>query len=396
MFRMSPNALLRRLLPLASVFVCFSAFAQTDNDYGANDHGADEPTRITPAVAPDIRDDDIPGKIRSGDFVVVPIPISNPTLDNGLIAVGAYFYPQSEAQEKVQPASVTGVAAMYTSNDSKAFLLGHQSYWGGDKWRLGGGVGYADINLTLPVPDAVQGRRRVNWNIEADLAFAKLSYAFMGEWYATLSGRYIDAVQALGLGAPPDSLGADPTNFDLSGDIRSVGIGVGLEHDSRDLPLNSYSGHKFELSALFNNENLGSNSTYQSYKLEYSSYHELSVPVVLAWQLYGCSKEGTVPIWDGCLIPLRGFSAVDYIGTKSFAAQIEARWRLGGRWGVTGFAGGGTVDKAIFPLIEEDFVPSYGVGLRFMVLQSKRINLRLDYARSEDDDAWHLSVGEAF
>jgi hypothetical protein len=32
-----------------------------------------------------------------------------------------------------------------------------------------------------------------------------------------------------------------------------------------------------------------------------------------------------------------------------------------------------------------------------MVLQSQRINVRVDYARSDNDqDAWYLSVAEAF
>ena len=41
-------------------------------------------------------------------------------------------------------------------------------------------------------------------------------------------------------------------------------------------------------------------------------------------------------------------------------------------------------------------VPSYGVGVRFMVLKAKRINMRLDFAWSDDSDAIHFSVGEAF
>ena len=31
-----------------------------------------------------------------------------------------------------------------------------------------------------------------------------------------------------------------------------------------------------------------------------------------------------------------------------------------------------------------------------MVLQSKRVNFRVDYARSDDSDALYISVGEAF
>lgn len=45
---------------------------------------------------------------------------------------------------------------------------------------------------------------------------------------------------------------------------------------------------------------------------------------------------------------------------------------------------------------EREAIPSYGVGLRFMVLESQRINMRLDYGRSNDSDAVYLSVGEAF
>jgi len=45
---------------------------------------------------------------------------------------------------------------------------------------------------------------------------------------------------------------------------------------------------------------------------------------------------------------------------------------------------------------ENEAIPSYGVGVRFMVLPAKRINLRIDFAKSVDSDAVHVSVGEAF
>jgi hypothetical protein len=53
-------------------------------------------TDTRPGIAPDIREDDTNLKLQRGDFVVVPIPISNPTLDAGLVAGAAYFYPQTK------------------------------------------------------------------------------------------------------------------------------------------------------------------------------------------------------------------------------------------------------------------------------------------------------------
>ena len=77
-------------------------------------------------MAPDVRDDDSQLTTQKGDFVALPVPFSNPTFDTGLIAAGAYFYPQTEAEKDAQPASVTAVAAMYSSNDSLAYGIGHQ------------------------------------------------------------------------------------------------------------------------------------------------------------------------------------------------------------------------------------------------------------------------------
>ena len=328
--------------------------------------------------------------------MIVPVPISNPTLDTGLVAAGAYFYSQTEEQKAKQPASVTGAGAIYTSNDSKALVVGHQSYWGGDRWRLGGAAGYADLKLSVRLPSPVQGRDRIDWNIKGDILFTKLFRKVKGNWFVGVSGRWLDIDQTFGLGVPPDGVGLDPARYDLSSDTVTAGLGIAIENDSRDMPMNSYQGHKFELSALFNDEAFGSDETYQSYKIAYSSYHELGQAVVLAWTIEGCGRKGLTPIWDGCLIPLRGFSAFDYIGKKSVASQLELRWRLSARWGVAGFAGAGYIDESTLGLNDNKTIPSYGIGFRFMVLKAKRINLRLDFAKSEDSEAIHFSIGEAF
>ena len=61
-----------------------------------------------------------------------------------------------------------------------------------------------------------------------------------------------------------------------------------------------------------------------------------------------------------------------------------------------GFAGAGYVASSFSGIREREAIPSYGAGVRFTVLKAKRVNLRLDYARSTDSDAIHFSVGEAF
>ena len=173
-------------------------------------------------------------------------------------------------------------------------------------------------------------------------------------------------------------------------------MGAYVEYDSRDNPFNSSSGRYFKFDTLFNDEAIGSNKTYQSSSATYRSYHKLADTLVLAWEAQGCQRGGTAPLWDACTVKLRGFSATDYLGKVSASTQVEARWQWSDRWGMVGFAGAGYVGGSFSGIREHEPIPSYGAGLRFTVLKAKRINLRIDYARSTDSDAIHVSVGEAF
>jgi hypothetical protein len=375
---------MKRCVPLlVLLLLAHVVFAETQTASGSEAPAAGSD------LTPDLRDVDTPLKLQRGDIVVVPIPISNPTLDTGLVLGGAYFYPQTEEQKKVQPASVTAVGAMYTSNESYAIGVGQQNYWDEDRWRFNGALGHADLELVLGADDASGVGRETNWLVRGDFLQTALARRVAGDWYLGALGRYVNVEQSIEFNSAASRINTAP-------EITSVGLGLELEFDQRDMPLNTYDGRYFEASALFNDPALGSDDAYQSYAMAFRSYHELSRPVVLAWELKACGRGGEVPLWDACLIGLRGFSATDYLGRSSASAQFEARWRMNDRWGLVGFAGGGYVNQSYSDHNERDIIPSYGLGLRYMVLKAKRINLRVDYARSTDSNAIHLSVGEAF
>jgi len=346
-------------------------------------------TDTRPTIAPDIREDESSLKLRRGDFVAVPIPFSNPTLDTGLVAGAAYFYSQSEEQKKVQPASVTAMGGMYSSNTSKALALVQQNYWNDDKWRFTGAIGAADLRLSLVAPGDGSAEQSLDWHIDGQFAFAKLARKVAGNWYGGFNLRNIIAKQDF-------ESSTSTAGFDTGSDVRSTGLGLVVEFDSRDMPINTYSGRYLDVEALFNDEEIGSDNTYQSYSVAFRSYHEMNESLVLAWEMQGCKRAGSTPLWDSCTIRLRGFPVTDYLGKTTASGQVEARWRLNQRWGLVGFAGAGQYGTSFSGFQEHEAIPSYGVGVRFMVLAAKRINLRVDYARSDDNDAIHVAVGEAF
>ena len=357
--------------------------------WGSAAMAQDAATDTRPGIAPDIREDETNLKVQRGDFVIVPIPISNPTLNEGLVLGAAYFYPQSAEEKKMQPASVTAAAGMYTSNDSKAAAVLQQNYWREGKWRFTGALGAADLRLSLLAPSETSSGQSVDWRIQGSFAFAKLARKLRGDWYGGLLTRMIDATQKIEI---PDI----DSDLDTGSDIRSMGLGMYFEYDTRDMPSNSYSGRHLKVDTLFNDEAIGSDSTYQSYSAAFRSYHTLNDSLVLAWEAQGCHRGGASPLWDACTVKLRGFSATDYLGKVSGSGQVEARWQMNNRWGLVGFAGAGYVGSSFSGIRENEAIPSYGAGIRFMVLQAKRINLRIDFARSTDSNAIHVSVGEAF
>jgi len=325
--------------------------------------------------------------VKKGDFVAVPIPISDPTLGTGLVVGGAYFYAQTEEQKKSQPASMTGVAGIYTNNGSFAYGIAQQNYWAADKWRFNGVLAYGDFEFALLDPANTDDT--FDWFIKGNFLKLALSRRIFSDWYIGIQGRFVGITQKF-------ELDLDEIDFEIATDITSVGLGATLEFDTRDVPTNPFSGRRFEVDVLLNGSMAGGDNTYQTYEASYRSYHQISKPLVVAWEVRGCKKSGTVPLWDGCMVGLRGFAATDYLGVASLSGQIEARWRFWKKLGAVGFVGYGTNRSTYSEEGGNVSIPSYGVGLRFMVLESKRINMRLDYARSTDSDAVYLSVGEAF
>ena len=350
-----------------------------------------------PAQDPDSQasedEDEKPGFLKKmpKNLLLVPIPTSTPTFGTGLILGGAWFYSQTEEQEESQPASYTGAAAGYTSNDSWFAGVMQQNYWSEDTWRFTGVAGYLDLKLDLFVPESGEDEDSgLDWLVDGYLFQGRISRRIKGNWYLGATARYLDITQGL-------ELGEDDDEFNLSSNISVAGVGLNLDYDSRDLPTNAYQGRFMELKALTSHQTNAEDDSYQSYHARFRSYHPLKDSLVLAWEVNGCARGGEIPLWDTCRLGLRGFSATSYLGKRSLYGQAEIRWRAYKRWGLVGFAGAGRIYDSFLGVGEGDTIPSYGLGIRFMVLESQRINVRVDYARSQNgDDAWYLSVAEAF
>lgn len=344
-------------------------------------------------MLPDLRGEDpelpVPART-SGDFFVVPVPMSSPTFGTGLVLAGAYFYPQTPEEKATQPASFTGAAAGYTSNKSWAGGVMQQNYFDGDRWRFNAFAGAADFRLELVQSLDQPDQSVLDWVVSGGFVQSSLSRRVGENWFVGATVRYLDISQDL-------DLDVDAPEFTVDNRIEAPGIGLNAEFDTRDVPSNPYRGMRVEFKSMLSDQRQRSDGTYLAMAARIRMYHSLRDNLVLAWDVNGCQKSGRIPLWDTCRLNLRGFPITDYLSEQSLSGQVEARWRLSKRWGVVGFAGAGIVDRPFADNGDGQTIPSYGVGVRFMVLPSQRINLRLDYGRSDTGSgAWYLAVSEAF
>ena len=360
--------------------------SSTNTSYGVSS--------IIPEWTPDLREEDTRLKAQSGDFIAVPIPIADPTIGTGLVVAGAYYHGQTTAEKAVQPASATQAVAVYTNNDSYAYGLIQKNYWDEDKWRFVGTAAYVALKLNLIDEQYSQEGHQLDWNIAGTLLKSEILRSIGSNWYMGGQVRLINNEETFS-----GSVQGEPFEGNAEDDYgkaKANGVGFLVQYDTRDNQTNPYKGQRFEFDGMFNSQHLGSSKTYQSYHVRYRYYHQISEPLVLSLEARACAKSGAAPLWDYCTIGLRGFSATRYLDKSSASFQSELRWQAFGDFGLVAFAGFGYDAKNIAGLGENPSVNSYGLGLRYMVLDSQRINLRIDFARSGDNDALYVSVAEAF
>ena len=384
------------------IFLCLGLFASTafaaEEPRKSNSNTASYGvSNIIPEWTPDLREENTKLKAQKGDFIAVPIPIADPTIGTGLVAAAAYYYGQTATEKASQPASATQGVAAYTNNDSYAYGLIQNNYWQQDTWRFVGTAAYVALKLTLIDSQYSEDGSQLDWNIKGTLFKSDLLRRVGDNWYVGGQLRLINNKQTFSGKVQGEAFGAESNSDEGDSDIaKANGLGLLVQYDTRDSQTNPYKGQRFEFDMLLNSDNIGSTKTYQSFNLSYRYYHQLAKPLVASIEAKACAKSGQAPLWDYCTIGLRGFSATSYLDKSSFSTQAELRWRTWNDLGLVAFAGVGYNARSIAQLGDNTNVNSYGLGLRYMVLESQRINLRLDYARSGDSDAIYISVAEAF
>lgn len=368
---------LRILLIISAIFIinCISVYPAV----GIDDYVEDLTDDLHPEQAE-----------KSGnDYVIMPIPLSNPTVGSGLALAVMFLYDVGENA----PTSNTTFGAVYTDTESWGVGFGQKTYFSNDNYRLNAVGGYFNLNLDFYGVGTEAGNRgfSIPLNQKGIFFTPDLMKRLFGGLHFGVRYRLLTCTTSLRI----DRIG--PIEIpDASLDVTTAGLGVIMNYDTRDNPLNPTTGTFLEIKTCFTSEELDSDQEYNIFEASYNRYLQATKNGVLALGVNGRFTSGDVPFFDLSYFTLRGYVGGQYRDNHMIAAQAEYRWQVLDRIGLVFFGGAGTVAPEIDQFDFKDLLPNAGVGLRIMASKEKRVNVSIDYAVGRGSDAFYFMIGEAF
>lgn len=340
--------------------------------------------------------DEESGKERNWEPVVAPLPSRNSAF-GWMLSVPAMLMYKPSFSDPDDQVWITGVFGFYAENDSWGAGFMQRSSFGGDKYRLKGGLFHSDVNYKYYGIGGEGSDRYIVVDQDMDLFFAEGLLRIAPDLYIGLKAIYGNT--GLGPRIPEDSelppiLDPDRLKFDLTLST----LAPRLQYDTRDFEFYPTSGWFVDGTASISREAIGADRDYERYELSGNYYFPIGNQGVLASRLASQYVSSDAPFFlypaFGREADLRGYQMGSYRDRFLIAGQTEYRHRFTERIGAVGFVGLGSVSPDF--LGWEKSLWSVGLGARWVIAPKNNIALRVDVARGRDETIYYVGVGEAF
>ena len=145
---------------------------------------------------------------------------------------------------------------------------------------------------------------------------------------------------------------------------------------------------------------MGSDFDFNDYEFNFRHYTALSERDIIAMQFYFRMVTGNPPFYElsalGGQNVMRGYYEGRYRDRYYYSFQSAYRFKLFWKLGAVLFAGIGDVSDAVGNFKFKYIKPSYGAGLRYMLDEEEKLNLRVDAGFGKDAFGVYFSIEEAF
>jgi hypothetical protein len=333
-------------------------------------------------------------------FLPVPIVITEPAVGYG--GGLTLMFVRNSIRESAARAAETGhmvppdifvAGAAGTENGTRVAFGGGMMSFDDDHWRWRGAVARTDVNLEFyGLGGALDGvDRSLSYSLDGWMSVQRVMRR-LGDGNTWLGGRwiYLDFDNKLALDGPLSRLLPDEMTQ------RSSGLGLVLEHDTRDNIFTPNKGWIGALDLTFYEPSWGSDTRFQSYRGHAFGYWPIAKTLVLAGRADVRAVRGDVPFYQVPFIDLRGVPAQRYQDQNTAVLEAELRWNVTPRWAAIGFVGTGRAWGRRTDFSEGDDVLTKGVGFRYLLARQLGLWAGLDYARGPEEDVFYIQVGSAW
>ncbi len=313
-------------------------------------------------------------------FLPVPMIITEPAIGYGAGAALLWFREslgERRAQGRLTPPDIFGGVLAATENGTTlagafGMVTFAQEYW---RWR--GFIGRPDVNLDFYGEDTKIGYNLNGW------ATTQMVQRRLGESenFAGARWNYID------FDARFDPAREQPLVLGSGQTLRSSGLGLFFEHDSRDNFFTASRGWKLFAESVFYSPDLGSDEEYQTYRAQLLAYVPLGKALILGGRVDARAARGDVPFYQLPFIEMRGIPFFRYQDENVALAEAELRWNVTPRWALVAFLGTGHAGET---------ASAWGVGFRRLVARRLGIYMGVDIARGPEETAIYIQAGSAW
>ncbi|CDT68809.1 Outer membrane protein/protective antigen OMA87 [Vibrio coralliirubri] len=350
-------------------------------------------------------------------FLPVPVLITEPAVGYGGGLVGVFMHETDEQKQQrkqaalnaidggaqLVPGAITVLGAAGTENGSWFAFVGHRHTWLNDTIRYTGGVGAGQMNLSIYKDLSLELPNNKSTDIQP-LEFSTETRGVVLQ--QGVQFRVADTPLMLGVKQfvsyteiTSDSQIVDKLmEYTLGQTVVTSGLGLTADYDTRNNLFYPTSGYQFSADYMVYDEKLGSDQAYRKLDVE----GEVYVPLATQWTLAFAANYQNFQSDELFLSPttqpyiqLRGVSSYRYQGDEITTLQSQVVFDIDDRWNVSGFYGYGQA-KEEAELSQDQTVGAYGVGFRYQIARRYGLRIGMDLARSDDENAFYISLGSGF
>lgn len=339
--------------------------------------GEASPSEAAPAAAEDVD---------GSRFIVVPYPIVDPTLGNGLLVGPVWMRGGPPPAAGPARPQAFGAGALWTDGGSRGVVAFDHRAWKSGAWRTTALVGDVDLHFSYA---GLRKDRDIGFVIAARGGSLAAEHA-IGASPHTLSLSVFSAQAEVSPARPP------PVEIDRDfGNANLAGVTLGWLRDTRDDVFLPSTGSALAATLTVIPEVLGASFDSQSLALKGTLYRPMGRGV-LGLRAKADLGFGNPPFYLRPFVSFRGVAALRYAGEQALAVEGEYRHPLRGNWHGLVFAAAGQARSDFRGFDLTSNVSSVGVGVRFKAERLFGMTVGVDVAQGPDGTVGYLQIGNAW